>query len=966
MSLFKNIRRIISNFRRDIRASVTVEAVLIAPFLVWAVVATYVFYDGFRTKTRVQVAANTVVDVISRRTSEMDADDIDALNNVFDALVGTDTPTRLRVTSVARRDDAAELEVLWSHGTRGLEPVAQVAELTSPVPPVLAGETVVVLETFGQWEPPFALLGMDPIVGLSGQVASRPRFAPEIKFAGTDPVFASYNPEWANPDAGYDPYEAGEMEPYTPIDGGGGSGGVAGGGSGGEGGDGDPEGEGGGIIAGGGGSGLGDPSQDLQQVGLWTFDNAFARHRDEAVIANSSQTWGNPQWRMNAGGLYENDGGFWLDNCVAGAGLQRANNGQQNYLHIPWHQDYDLTNATLRMVFELDALPPSANYQWQNQSNNRYLSIMDMPSAWGLFSRDAFGQDEGGHFSSWVFGDGAIGVRYQTNADDWQTDGYYDSNYFVYAPPGTVEPGAPVDMQLTFDHDQRKLDLYVNGDLMDSHPGVNITLAGNQNPWTLGADIVHSQNGTHRDPTGERFMCGTIHHFEVWEGAFSAREVEVMTCGVEPYTEEWFEYFYLNAGRYPLPNEGLAISPGAAAICGHEPTGPANDPCAVQVLYMDRNHVEIPFWVDVTDVQVGDYVIFNNVGLFDDGSPVDVRMRLAAKSSPALDVTFLQSGTALVHLNNNQQANLGGQTIDLTFEFFNRTTGQAVPQSGLITFTDIDLSQGSAERVGFARGDFEDGYASAETDLLRVDDGGFFTFEGQTFTDVNDPAAWATGHFYQRTDFTVRLQSRTLRTGFGITTEQVACVGGEAPTQCTPEVLANLDFEDHQAPGWSRSKTERTDGFTRFLGRFGRDETVTWSNSLPDGTTTLSMAFDLYFTDSWDGIGHGWSGPLGDRLDFMINNQLIGYKIWNHWSDQYRNAETIVGNVGGANYELILTPLRFENLGFSSARDGIWRVTINIVNPPQAFNFGFRAHLDGDINDEAWGVDNFEVTLGCP
>jgi Flp pilus assembly protein TadG len=179
-------------FLRDTRGSVSVEAVLIAPLLVWGMVSTYVFYDGFRTKSRVQIAANTVVDVLSRQTDTITPQFVNDLNNIFDVLATSRGSTSIRVTSVAQTSTGAAPVIAWSHGTRGIPPAQALTDLTGAVPPILTGEAAVVVETFGTWTPPFSLLGMENIVGLNTQVTSRPRFRAVAAFRGHDPCIRPY------------------------------------------------------------------------------------------------------------------------------------------------------------------------------------------------------------------------------------------------------------------------------------------------------------------------------------------------------------------------------------------------------------------------------------------------------------------------------------------------------------------------------------------------------------------------------------------------------------------------------------------------------------------------------------------------------------------------------------------------------------------------------------------------------
>lgn len=792
MSVLTKVKQLHARFLSETRGSLSIEMVLIIPLLIWAIAASFVFYDGFRTKMRVQTAANTVVDALTRETATLTTEHLEDLNNVFDALVAGRGNMYIRVSSVAQIEEDEPPVLAWSHGARGLPAAESLADISRDLPPVLLGDSVIVVEAFGGWVPPLPLAGLERLVRMDVQVAARPRFSPWLPLEGSEVTFTSYNAEWANPDANYDPHDAGDMQPYAPVcagnsgsSNGNGNGnncnnpGVApsnqtpapgntGATSGTAGTSGTGDGDGGGTV--GGGSGIGNPDRPLQQVGLWTFDNPNDRHRDEAQIRNSSQIWGNPQWRQNDGGLYTNDGGFWLDNCQAGSAIRRANNGQQNYLHIPWHQDYDLTSATVRMVFKLDALP-IANSFWRNSETGEISVNWSNGSVWALFSRDAAHQNEPGHFSSFVTGDGAVFVRFQVWSDiAFYGAQYAGTNWFAYAPPGSVQPGTTYDMQITFDHELSRMDLYLNGDLMDRVDDVPITLAGNQEPWVLGASSVNSNTGSHRTPNQLSYLCGTVYHFEVWEGAYSAREVQVMSCGIEPNSEDWFEYFYLNLGRYPLPGEGLAASPGSEGLC---------------------------------------------------------------------------------------------RTVE----------------------DDDDIPPPPPQPV------------------------------------------------------------------------------------CTAQTLADQNFEMSAATNWSIQRTEHRSAQTRFLGRFGRDETVTWSNTVPSDAAMLLIDFDLYVFGTWDGIGHGWSGPLGDRLDIMVNNQLIAYKHFMQADGpgqatfaSYLQPVTYTANVGGADYVINMAP---AHGGFTPWQDQHWKVSMSVTNPPSSFNLGFRARTDEDVNNESWGLDNFNVSTSC-
>ena len=108
---------------RDERGSLSMELVLVLPLLLWGLTMTVVAYDGFRSRTQAQMAAQTVGDLLSRRTEMFTANYLEGMNDVFDFLADTRRPTRLRVSSVIWDSAEGRPRLQWSYGTRGLAPL---------------------------------------------------------------------------------------------------------------------------------------------------------------------------------------------------------------------------------------------------------------------------------------------------------------------------------------------------------------------------------------------------------------------------------------------------------------------------------------------------------------------------------------------------------------------------------------------------------------------------------------------------------------------------------------------------------------------------------------------------------------------------------------------------------------------------------------------------------------------------
>ena len=180
---------------RDENGSFSVEAVLIIPLLLLIMVFSYVAYDGFRYKTQLRVAANTIVDLISRQSDELTDEFIENQNDMFSLLTSSRHSAAIRVSSVEHVSLSEGLNIKWSHGTRNLPSVNEISEFVEPIPPILPGDTEVVVEVFGEWSPLIRIPGLDNSVDISIQASAKPRFTREVKMEGVEPTFTSVDPE---------------------------------------------------------------------------------------------------------------------------------------------------------------------------------------------------------------------------------------------------------------------------------------------------------------------------------------------------------------------------------------------------------------------------------------------------------------------------------------------------------------------------------------------------------------------------------------------------------------------------------------------------------------------------------------------------------------------------------------------------------------------------------------------------
>lgn len=233
MHLFRHLHQ---RLARSERGSISIETLIILPILVWALLATVVFFDGFRTRNQTQLAAQVVADLLTRESGMFTKERLEGMNDIFDFIADVRVPTRLRISSVSWASAEQRNVLQWSYGTRGLAPLpfetfedlqnndharlvgrfasaagagfmtganqAPATWLADRIPPAMPGEALIMVESFAIWSP-FANVGIGQM-RFSPVIVARPRFSPFIHLEGAVPVF----PE--------DVYEAGYVGDLPP------------------------------------------------------------------------------------------------------------------------------------------------------------------------------------------------------------------------------------------------------------------------------------------------------------------------------------------------------------------------------------------------------------------------------------------------------------------------------------------------------------------------------------------------------------------------------------------------------------------------------------------------------------------------------------------------------------------------------------------------------------------------------
>ncbi|GGL72836.1 TadE/TadG family type IV pilus assembly protein [Wenxinia marina] len=182
------IKRLPGALARRLRAeegSVTVEAVIMLPALIWCYLGTFVFFDAYRAQTVNIKTGYTIGDTLSREQTLITERYIDSLYELQTLAVNTDQDVALRVTVIGYDADEDAFTVAWSRTRGGPDELdaATVNAARDRIPTMSEVDHTIVVETWVDYAPAFQV-GIDPFT-FEDFVTVRPRSGGTLCF---DPV----------------------------------------------------------------------------------------------------------------------------------------------------------------------------------------------------------------------------------------------------------------------------------------------------------------------------------------------------------------------------------------------------------------------------------------------------------------------------------------------------------------------------------------------------------------------------------------------------------------------------------------------------------------------------------------------------------------------------------------------------------------------------------------------------------
>ena len=184
MPLLHRVRARIADFADNPQGSIAVEAVLIIPLLLWALLSGYVFFDAQRVKSLNTKSAYTIADALSREAS-VNETYVARMGELAWLLTGARADTSMRVSVLRNTGEAYGLS--WSRETGDYFSVltqSDVDAMAAELPPSAPLDSLIVVETHMPFEPLYSNVGI-PNTDLEMRVVTRPRYTPGLCWKDT-------------------------------------------------------------------------------------------------------------------------------------------------------------------------------------------------------------------------------------------------------------------------------------------------------------------------------------------------------------------------------------------------------------------------------------------------------------------------------------------------------------------------------------------------------------------------------------------------------------------------------------------------------------------------------------------------------------------------------------------------------------------------------------------------------------
>jgi hypothetical protein len=194
-----------------------------------------------------------------------------------------------------------------------------------------------------------------------------------------------------------------------------------------------------------------------------------------------------------------------------------------------------------------------------------------------------------------------------------------------------------------------------------------------------------------------------------------------------------------------------------------------------------------------------------------------------------------------------------------------------------------------------------------------------------------------------------------------VVTVDVSVTGNDyAPVVGGLVELVNDDFQSGVTGPWTNTSTTTApaDASRGFLGQFA-NQTVSLPLSGIPSHTEVTISFDLYVLNSWD--GNGGAGP--DRVTIAADGVALLDTTFSNVTDGTDNSQqSYPAGYLGAYYASRTWAAEANTLGGTFYGDSVYNFTYTFAHSASTLQFDFSASGLEDVANESWGLDNVVVT----
>lgn len=189
MFMMARLKYALSRFRSATEGVMTVEMVIVLPFLFWMITTTFELYEVHRYKAARIKATYTVADMLSREMLPVNSTYIDAAKSLFDSQTLDHGINQVRMSVVMFNAATDTYSVRWSEvrgdGDMSALTNTDVATAHDELPMLNGGEELIIVESTSIYQPTFVYPGLNNQYTVNTQVFTGIRFASQLCWEGS-------------------------------------------------------------------------------------------------------------------------------------------------------------------------------------------------------------------------------------------------------------------------------------------------------------------------------------------------------------------------------------------------------------------------------------------------------------------------------------------------------------------------------------------------------------------------------------------------------------------------------------------------------------------------------------------------------------------------------------------------------------------------------------------------------------